>query len=121
MKTSKPKPKDYFFYCIICGVQFQARRADAKTDSDECRLAYSEITRDLKSRTLNPEKPATPEQKEVVQNLVDSATGKGRVFKKVFKGEKTPIKPDEQKPDATPETKPEVKDVSDDKTNTSKK
>ncbi len=82
-------PKDYFFYCVICGEPFQARRYDARTDSDECRLTLSLITRELKLKQFSSDKTITPEQKETVQAQVESATGTGRVLKKLLKSEKT--------------------------------
>jgi hypothetical protein len=115
MKKEKT-PKDYYFYCTVCGEPFQARRYDARTDSDECRLALSLITRELKVRQFSSDKTITPEQKELINSQVESATGTGRVLKKVLKsGNKTIDKKEEIKPELTPEKPIENKDLSNEK------
>lgn len=106
--------KEYFLFCRICGTEMQTTRHDATTCSDECRKSLSLITRNLKSRTLEADKTITPEQKEVIKTLADSATGKGRVLKKILKSDKTKevdIKKEEIKPEIATEKSidPEIK------------
>jgi hypothetical protein len=70
----KKQPKQYFFYCTICGTQFKPTRAHARTCSDECRITLSTITR--YNNFAVPEEEKVPVDKEKMAESYKAATGK---------------------------------------------
>lgn len=71
----KKEPLLYKLYCTICGAEMRIVRKHARTCSDTCRVALSNIMR----YGAEPNEPVTKEQREEIDEKILEAKGQGKV------------------------------------------